>query len=147
VLRSHQEFPNGLPAKKEEEMPKTFNGIGTKYLGASDRQSNGSFVTTEWFVIFDFPVIPLRSQRVQYLNARSNVTRTTELYNIVVQLPLNAKQVLKTYATLGGTLAAGILLLLIGLSSERAEGLCIGYLLFFIVFWIWIAPGIFFKAK
>jgi hypothetical protein len=128
-------------------MPKTFNGIGTKYQGASDRQSDGSFVTTEWFVILDFPIIPLRSYRVQRLGEQSSFSQTTELYNVIDQLPLNTKQVLKTYAILGGTLTIGILLLIIMLITDGAKGLCIGYILSFIVFWIFIAPGTFLKAK
>ncbi len=42
-------------------MPRNVNGIGTTYYGASDRQPDKSFVTTEWFILFSVPLVPLRA--------------------------------------------------------------------------------------
>jgi hypothetical protein len=47
-------------------MPRTFNGIGTAYYGATERNADGSFVTTEWFT-FILPILPLKSFRAHYL--------------------------------------------------------------------------------
>ncbi|MFA6554277.1 MAG: hypothetical protein WCS89_02100 [Candidatus Paceibacterota bacterium] len=42
----------------------SFNGIGTIYYGASNKKPDGSYVATEWFIIFFLPIIPLDSYRL-----------------------------------------------------------------------------------
>ena len=42
----------------------TYNGIGKMLYGQRDFLADGSFITTEWFVVLFVPVIPLRSLRV-----------------------------------------------------------------------------------
>ena len=42
-------------------MPKTLNGIGTRFYGKQDFESDGSYVTTKFFVMFLFPILPLQS--------------------------------------------------------------------------------------
>jgi len=44
----------------------TFNGIGTTFYGQRDFRADGTYITTEWFAVFYFPVLPLRSLRVRY---------------------------------------------------------------------------------
>ncbi len=78
-------------------MPYTFNRIGTKYYGKRDFGEDGSFVTTEWFVIIDIPIIPLGSFRVLPTG------RTMDLFFIksrdyrVQRVPLNWRQVINVY--------------------------------------------------
>ena len=43
-----------------------FHGIGTTTYGQRDYWPDGSFITTEWFVIGWVPIVPLGSQRVSY---------------------------------------------------------------------------------
>ena len=45
-------------------MPSTFNGIGTSYVGKTDFNADGSYITTEWFTFLYVPLVPLRSRRV-----------------------------------------------------------------------------------
>ena len=47
-------------------MAASFNGIGTTFYGQRDFRKDGTYVTTEWFVLFCIPVIPVRSLRVRY---------------------------------------------------------------------------------
>jgi|SRR6267143_4551935 len=42
----------------------TLNGIGAFYYGKRDFGDDGSYITTEWFVLVFFPIVPLRSVRV-----------------------------------------------------------------------------------
>jgi hypothetical protein len=51
-------------------MPFSFNGIGTKYYGSRDFSEDGSYITTEWFIILFVPVVPLRSFRVSPIKKR-----------------------------------------------------------------------------
>jgi hypothetical protein len=127
-------------------MPRTFNGIGTKYFGASNRQPDGSFVTTEWFVLLDVPVIPLRSYRVQYLGEQSGFTKSAEFYNVISPTPLDTKQVLQLYAMLGGTLAAGCLILTLLTYRDISEMCCFVPFIAAVVFWMFIVPWLY-KAK
>lgn len=46
-------------------MPYRINGIGTIYIGARDFESDGTFLTTEWFTFIFVPVFPIRSHRVR----------------------------------------------------------------------------------
>jgi hypothetical protein len=72
-----------------------FNGIGTTFYGKDDYRPDGSFVTTEWAVIFYVPLIPLRSHRV-IRNPKGDLNvavyhRTG--YQILEKLPLQWKQI------------------------------------------------------
>ncbi|MFO0725909.1 MAG: hypothetical protein U1E65_19145 [Myxococcota bacterium] len=82
-------------------MPVTINGIGTKYYGAADQRPDGSFVTTEWFVIVGVPIWPLRSTRlIRAPHADSYVIIASQKgYDLVEQLPLRWSQVVLTYVS------------------------------------------------
>ena|ERR1700722_13394667 len=43
-----------------------FHGIGTMAYGQRDYWPDGSFVTTEWFVLAYVPIIPICSKRISY---------------------------------------------------------------------------------
>ncbi|MCX4546107.1 hypothetical protein [Streptomyces sp. NBC_01565] len=82
----------------------TWNGIGTKYLGFSRKQSDGSHHATEWFVVNYLPVVPLRRYRL--VVGRTNhtpgstggSTSTTE-YHVLGRTRLRVLEVLATYLT------------------------------------------------
>jgi hypothetical protein len=127
-------------------MPRTVNGIGTKYFGASDRQPDGSFITTEWLTIF-VPVIPLRSQHVRYLGKQQAGSTTSKLYDIVGPAKTDAKQVLTFYGLYLAQVVLGSLLFGL-LGGSRAGGtICTILFAAVIVFWIWLVPDVYFKAE
>lgn len=79
-------------------MPRTVNGFGTRFygfFGTWDRHSDGSYITTEWVVLFFLPVIPIKSFRV----FREGESAYGASLMTVQRLPkLHWKQVLATYA-------------------------------------------------
>jgi len=80
-------------------MPKTLNGIGTRFYGKQDFESDGSYVTTKFFVMFLFPILPLQSYRVLQKEERSfNWLLMTESQEYSIKkVPLNIKQIVKVY--------------------------------------------------
>jgi hypothetical protein len=50
-------------------MPYSFSGIGTKYYGSRAEGSDGSYITTEWIILFYVPLIPIGSFRVRLLKS------------------------------------------------------------------------------
>jgi hypothetical protein len=133
-------------------MPTSYSGIGTIYYGADDRQADGSFVTTEWLIVFFFPIVPLRSYHVRFINSiagrtgqttpslmiqdpsltESRVTIiqgkggrkiTTRIYLIISRLPLNIKQVLKIYSITLALVAACFSIVFFGIYAiVRSSG-------------------------
>jgi hypothetical protein len=78
----------------------TFNGIGTAHYGKR-RLPDGSYITTEWFVLVFVPLVPRRSLRVFSegpssfsLNLGASVSQSLRAQKI----PLDKRQVLITYA-------------------------------------------------
>ena len=58
-------------------MPSLLNGTGTAYYGRYRERPDGSYVTTEFFVLFYFPLFPLRSWRVKPVGSpKDSVTRS-----------------------------------------------------------------------
>jgi hypothetical protein len=78
-------------------MPFTFNGIGTKYYGQRDFLEDGSFVTTEWFVLAYIPVIPLGSFRVTPTGKSSNLLVYRSNQYLVKRVPISWRQVKNVY--------------------------------------------------
>ncbi len=78
-------------------MPATWNGIGTTFIGVRDRNPDGSFLTTEWFVILSFPIFPIRSVRVLFVNSSSGWQRSTTKYMVGEKVSLDIKQIILTY--------------------------------------------------
>ncbi|MDP2947131.1 MAG: hypothetical protein Q8N88_03370 [Nanoarchaeota archaeon] len=87
-------------------------GIGTAYYGKNHcNPQDNSYITTEWFVLFLLPIIPLKSLRVikigkqekNYLVAWSH----TVGYRILQEIPLknNIRQIIKTYLFAYGGIA------------------------------------------
>lgn len=78
-------------------MPFAFNGIGTKYYGQREALEDGSFVTTEWFVLMYIPIIPLGSFRVVPTGKSSNLLVYRSSQYLVKQVPINWRQVRNVY--------------------------------------------------
>jgi hypothetical protein len=85
-------------------MPYTFSGIGTHFYGKRDFREDGSYITTEWFVVFYVPLIPVRSLRLKYqgtddLKWQFGVMSSNTRYAVhSSDLPADWRQVLYTYA-------------------------------------------------
>lgn len=47
------------------DLGRSFNGFGTSIYGKRNFQSDGSFITTQWIILFWIPFIPLKSFRVK----------------------------------------------------------------------------------
>jgi hypothetical protein len=78
-------------------MPYTLNRVGTKYYGKRDLGEDGSFVTTEWFVMIDIPIIPLGSFRVLPTGSSMNLFFIKSRDYRVQRVPLNWRQVINVY--------------------------------------------------
>ena len=113
-----------------------FNGIGTKFLGASDRLPDGSFVTTQWFTFVELPLFPVRSDRVKYVGkeTKNNISSIKEntYYDIVGPANLDKGLIIQIY----GGFALVLLLTII----TNFPYIILGY-------WILFMTGIVFKAK
>jgi hypothetical protein len=75
----------------------TFHGIGTMVYGERDYWPDGSFVTTEWFVIAFVPLLPVISKRIGYTRSSDYATYDASGYWVYHNLPLSRRQVLFTY--------------------------------------------------
>lgn len=83
-------------------MAYSFQSFGTKFYGKRDFRQDGTYVTTEWFVLAWIPIIPLRSVRVReghYDDSSSYplISQKQEYQVFQVTRP-KLKQVLSTYA-------------------------------------------------
>jgi len=87
-------------------MPRTINGIGTRYYGRRDQEADGSYITTEWITLLYLPLIPFRSFRVLPMGEGKNyILHRSQRYQ-VARVPLSWKQVLRTYLIAGAIILA-----------------------------------------
>ncbi|MCH5670424.1 hypothetical protein [Streptomyces gilvus] len=116
----------------------TVNGIGTKFLGFGYRNRDGSHYATQWFVVLDLPILPLRRYRLTVgadvhhpLGAGS---RTLTRYVLHEETRLDSGEIMLTYLTwwlLGPLVVAGpAALLLWAISGNEHGGL--GFWAFFL---------------
>lgn len=116
----------------------TVNGIGTKFLGFGNRNRDGSHYATQWFVVLDLPVLPLRRYRLTVgasvhhpLGAGS---QTLTRYVLHEETRLDGREIMRTYLTwwlLGPLVVAGpAALLLWAISGNQHGGL--GFWAFFL---------------
>ena len=101
-------------------MPFVFNMVGTAFIGCRDKDPDGSYVTTEWFMLF-LPIFPLRSFRVW----RTGDDKVKMFYQSIgyraVRVPLSRRQVLNLYAAVFGIpIAAFLVVLLISMAIEHS---------------------------
>ena len=90
-------------------MPSSVNGFGTKYYGQRDFRPDGSYVTTNFFCLAFFPIIPLHSVRVIPDPKNSWVPFSKNYYAILEKRWPNPIQVLSIY--LWAAAAAGMRIL------------------------------------
>ena len=83
-----------------------FHGIGTMRYGKRDYWPDGSFVTTEWFVLAFIPLLPTNSKRIAYTT--DNPLATYDAgggYFVYELLPLDRRQVTFVYLWFLGFIA------------------------------------------
>jgi hypothetical protein len=73
-------------------------GFGTAFVGQRDFWSNGSYLTTEWIVLFFVPVLPLKTMRVRSVEYENSGFYQKEGYVIHQTMPIHIRQVLSVYA-------------------------------------------------
>jgi Na+/melibiose symporter-like transporter len=83
----------------------TFHGIGLMVYGERDYWPDGSFVTTEWFVVAYLPIAPIISKRISYTRNSDYATYNSSGYWVYQILPNNRKQVLSIYLWFASLLA------------------------------------------
>jgi hypothetical protein len=79
--------------------PFSVNGVGWIFYGRRDFGPDGSFITTEWFIIFHFPIFPLRSYRAISHGRESVVGPFYQKTHYSLSKPMrpNLRQVVSTY--------------------------------------------------
>jgi hypothetical protein len=119
----------------------TWNGTGTRFRGERDLRTDGSFLTTEWIVFCNIPMIPLRTVRVIYLGGEQTIIGATRWFEVLeVRKPdLRDCSLLLVYLWAIATLAlwtacVALLIHLIDTSSPSVVAKRAQYLLGFIAF-------------
>jgi hypothetical protein len=83
----------------------TVYGTGTTFIGERDYYArDGSYVTTEWMVVFFIPLVPLRSLRVVPAGVDPR-WHWWHRYHQLAELPLSGRQVLSVYGFVVGCAA------------------------------------------
>ncbi len=89
------------PASLHDQTPKSayhnIYGIGTTLYGRDEKQSDGSYVTTKWVILFFVPIIPLGSFRI-FSQTMKPTLGTIATKHFAIAWPLNKKQVVKAYS-------------------------------------------------
>ncbi len=83
----------------------TYCGSGTTYYGCKDVGPDDSYVTTEWFVLWYVPLIPLRSYRVLPTKDSANLLVYQSQKYLVRKIPLDRRQVLNGYLVTSAIIA------------------------------------------
>lgn len=73
--------------------------------GERDYWPDGSFVTTEWFVVAYVPISPSVSMRISYTRNSPFAKYDSAGYYIYETKPVNRKQALSTYLWFGSIIA------------------------------------------
>jgi hypothetical protein len=90
-------------------MPSSVNGFGTKYYGRRDFRPDGSYITTNFFCLAFFPIIPLHSVRVIPDPKNSAVPFSKNYYAILEKRWPHPLQVLSIYLWAAAAAGMGIL--------------------------------------
>ena len=83
----------------------TIHGIGTMVYGERDYWPDGSFVTTEWFVVALVPLVPLCSKRISYTKNSDYSTYDMAGYYVYETLGVDRRQALFVYLWVASVLA------------------------------------------
>jgi hypothetical protein len=112
-----------------------FHGIGTAVYGERDYWPDGSYVTTEWFVIAWMPIIPLYSKRISYTqNSDYAKYDAREGFYIYETTGVHLRQAIFVYLWLASVVGPLVVLLkfldaltkLFG-DEDRAAGVCLAF--------------------
>lgn len=90
-------------------MPSNVNGFGTKYYGQRDFRPDGSYVTTNFFCLAFFPVLPLHSVRVIPDPKNSAMPFSKNYYAILEKRWPHPLQVLSIYLWAATAAVMGII--------------------------------------
>ena len=92
---------------------RTFNymGFGTSVYGRADVHPDGSYTATIWIIIALLPIYPLGSLRIQRRVATPTLGAGVGAKSYASRIPLNKKQVLRTYLYTYSILIALILII------------------------------------
>ncbi len=95
-------------------------------MGQRDFGSDGSYITTEWVVLFFVPIVPLRSFRVTKTTRSGgmNAFVYSKQGYLARKLPLQLKQVFSVYGFLISFIGLFTLLVIAG-RLERRQGLAL----------------------
>jgi hypothetical protein len=78
-----------------------FQGIGTTFYGQRDFRADGTYVTTEWVVVFFVPIFPRHSLRVRHLGLNGprfqSGFASSQRYAVLEKTPPSWKQVVYVY--------------------------------------------------
>lgn len=89
----------------------SINGVGTTFYGSALKESDGSYVVTEWFVLAYIPIFPIESKRVWPVkDSRGFWSLELGSKFQAVKVPLHKPHLIKGYAV---TVAALVVFLLI----------------------------------
>ena len=95
-------------------MATSVNGFGTTFYGQCDFDTDGSFITTKWIILAFVPVVPTSSVRLRHAQEQGFFSMGTN-YDVIMEMPLNVVQVLKTWAYVACFIA------LLGLLGKGAD--------------------------
>jgi hypothetical protein len=80
--------------------PRSVMGWGTKFYCSSDR-SGDSFVTTQWFIVFYIPVLPIQSYRIalgqENTKFQGYAITTSRSFMVYEVIKLQPKHIFKLY--------------------------------------------------
>ena len=79
-------------------MPTLVNFCGTCYYGKALKEPNGSYVTTEWFVLFLLPIFPIGSRRIISARPGEKWWSTTVGHYTYIPVPLHIPHAILGYS-------------------------------------------------
>ena len=136
-------------------MFKNVNGCGTIFYGATEAQEDKSFVTTKWFILLGFPILPLGSLRVVYHGETDTEsggdTTTIAQYTIIGKAAFALRQVLRTYFLFFSLFGFGVGMVALAWYLDLQGWLgvmsMIISVILMIIFGFALGPEYFYKAK
>jgi hypothetical protein len=123
-------------------MPSSVNGFGTKYYGQRDFRPDGSYLTTKFFCLAFFPIIPLHSVRVIPDPKNSVLPFSKNYYAILEKRWPHPLQVLSIYLWAAAAAGMGILYFwkIEPLLKDQAPALAAGWIEAFLFCFFLVIP-------
>ena len=75
----------------------SFNGTGTTLYGKREIKSDGSYIATQWFILFYLPIFPMDSYRVLPTTRVNHPFTSKTNYARFEKVSLNKSQVINIY--------------------------------------------------